>query len=504
LRPYIVILLLVLMVFLLTSCNIKKFTMPTWDVNLNIPLLNEKFFVSDLIDSVNFFPGDNNSILFQTSGTLDTEPIGAISIPMDVDTGELPLQSGIILSDTFPLSNFQTGREVAYGLISEGELRVTFSDMSPLVQSVTLTLDIMDSNGDSLSIEYPGTEGGYVIPLAGCSVGTEDSNTIIEHVDFTVSIIANVAPLTPVGSLRLGVIDDLVFTKFRGRIPSFTIDVVDNQSHIDIEYPWGIENAIQLQEANIVLHVENPIAYPCIINGDFYAVNYTTGQADTISLVDENGLPYSINPRVGDVPGITDITFSGNVDQLLRIMPEYIELRNANFQIENSSGEIGELNATDVISGDYIANSPFSFVLLPALITPRDTMKIEISQENSDTIRKNILSATMRVGILNQLPIGAETKMYFGTSSSISPDDSTTWAFQPKAAHIYAKTEPNAEQIIQMNLTHDELMVFTNPVVYMKQTFLFDASDGAVTIMASPADYIQLQIMINVETHVEE
>jgi len=503
LRPYIAIVLLIVVALLLTSCNIKKFSMPTWDVNLNIPLLNEKFFVSDLIDSVNFFAGDNNSIIFQTSGTLDTSPIGEIPVPMDVDTGELNLQSGIEMTNAFPLSNLQTGREIAYGLISDGGLRVTFSGMHSSVSLVTLTLtNVINENG-ALTIDYDGNEGGYLIPLAGYQVGTPGSNTIVQNIDFTVSIVSTEDPGTSVGSLRLSMIDDLVFTEFRGRIPSFTIDVVDNQSHIEISYPWGIENAIQLQDANIVLHVESPIAYPCVINGDFYAINYTTGMADTISLVDENGLPYTINPRVGNVQGITDIQFSHNVDQLLRIMPEYIELRNAWFEIDNSAGEIGELNATDVINGEYIANSPFSFILFPAQITPRDTIKIEVTSENRDVIRKNVLSATMQIGILNQLPIGAETTMYFGTSPVIDTADTTTYELKV-VAHIYAKAVPNLEQIIPLSLSHDELLLFTNPTVYLKQTFRFDASDGPVTITASPADYIQLRSMINIAAHVEE
>ncbi len=496
--------LLLLMGFLLTSCNIKKFTMPTWDVNVNIPLLNEKYFVSDLIDSVNFFPAADNNITFQTSGELDTSPIGPIAISMDVDTGNLPLQTGNTLVDTFPLSNLQTGSEVAYGLISDGGLRVTFSSMHPSVSQVTLTLlNVLDNVGVPLTITYDGTEGGYTIPLAGYHVGTVNSDIIIEDINFEATVLSSETEGTTVGFLRLGMTDDLSFTRFRGRIPSLTMDVVDNQSHIDIEYPWGIEDAIQLQDADIMLHIESPLAYPCIIRGDFYAVNYTSGLADTISLLDNDGNPFTINPRIGNSPGLTDIQFSNDVDRLLRIMPEYIELRNASYQIDNSAGTIGELLATDMITGEYVANSPFRFTLFHSLITPKDSMKIEISDDNRDTIRKNLLSSVIQIGIVNQLPVGAETTIYFGLDPAITPDNPSTWAFS-RTAHILAKSEPNIEQIIPLSLSHDELLLFTNPRVYLKQTFIFDASDGPITITASPADYIQVRSMMNVEIHVEE
>jgi hypothetical protein len=497
-------LLMLLSIFVLFGCNIKKFTMPTWDVTLNIPLMNQKYFVSGLIDSLYFFPAPNNNISFQTTGEIQTEPVGEIVVPMDVNTGEIPLESGIALRDGFPLSNLHTGSEIAYGIITDGGLRVNFSDMHTTVTNVTLTLlNVLDDENVPLTITYEGNVGGYLIPLAGYHVGTENSNVIVQDIEFEVMVESTEMLGTTVGFIRLGMIDDLVFSSYRGRISSLSIEVIDNQTHIDIDYPWGMENAIQLQNATISLNIENPIAYPCIITGEFYALNHNSGLSATVDLVDENNQPFAVNPRVGNVNGITEINFTNNVDQLLRIMPDFIEFRSGIIEMDNTIGTIGEIHSTDFVSGSFIANAPLEFVLLNAPITPRDSLEIEISQENRDTIRKNIMSASMQIGIINQLPIGALTTVYFGTNPTISSDDPSTWAFS-KSAHIYARTNPNVEQIIPLNLSYDEIMIFTNPKVYMKQTFMFDASDGPVTITASPADYIQVRSIINVQAHVEE
>ena len=130
-------------------------------------------------------------------------------------------------------------------------------------------------------------------------------------------------------------------------------------------------------------------------------------------------------------------------------------------------------------------------------------MKIEISEENRETIRKNIITASFQLDVLNQLPVGAHATMYFGTNSHLLPSDPSTWVFS-REAHIVARTEPNVEQMIPLSLSHDEIMLFANETVYLKMTFLFDASDGPVTLTASPSDYIQIRSMINVQTHIEE
>lgn len=487
-----------------TGCNIKKFTMPTWDVALNIPLMNQKYFVSGLIDSLHFFPAPGNNILFQTTGELETEPVGEIVVEMNVDTGDIPIEAGVSLTDGFPLSNLNTGSEIAYGVITEGGLRVNFSDMHASVSQVTLTLlNVLDESNIPLTISYDGNVGGYLIPLDGYHVGTENSNVIVQDIEFEVNVESTEPLGNTVGFIRLGMIDDLVFSSYRGRISSLSLEVLDSQTHIDIEYPWGMENAIQLQHATILLHIENPIAYPCIITGEFYAENHNSGQSAIIGLLDSNNNPFIVNPKIGDLPGVTEIHFTNNVDQLLRIMPDYIELRNAYIQVDNSTGAIGEIHSTDVVNGSFIANAPLEFVLLNSLITPRDSIVIEVSQENSDRIRKNIKSASMQFNILNQLPIGAQTTMYFGTNPIISIEDTSSWSFS-KTAYVHARTNPNEEQPIPLNLSNDELMLFTNQKVYMKQTFMFDASDGPVTITASPADYIQVRSIVNLQAHIEE
>lgn len=57
---------------LITACNVRKPVMPEWDVELNVPLMAETFYVSDLVDSVNIVLGDGNILTLRGTGSAET------------------------------------------------------------------------------------------------------------------------------------------------------------------------------------------------------------------------------------------------------------------------------------------------------------------------------------------------------------------------------------------------------------------------------------------------
>jgi hypothetical protein len=79
---------------LLTGCQVEKFSMPTWDVILNVPLMNTNYYVSDLVDSVHFYADVNNTLVFQTNGDVQSVEAGNVGIETNISTGILPMLSG--------------------------------------------------------------------------------------------------------------------------------------------------------------------------------------------------------------------------------------------------------------------------------------------------------------------------------------------------------------------------------------------------------------------------
>lgn len=489
---------------LLSACNVEKFDMPTWDVTLNVPMMNENYYVSELIDSVNFFPAPDNGLLFRTTGEIRTEDVGNIAVDTGVSTDDVPILSGINTQTEFPFSDVQNGRELAYGLIGSGKIWCDFSNIDLQTTEITLTFDeILDENNQALVIDFDGTAGLQETDLTGYHIGTPGSDTIVETVHVSINSASGLPNGSLLGQVSLLMNEDITFSSFRGRLTNYRLVTEENSTSIDIDYPWGLDDAIELTNASIRISIVNPIEFPCVFYGDFYAINTSTGETASIPVIDENDQRYIIPPAVNGIPSITEIEFVNQVDQLLQVMPEHVDLRDSYFLITNTNNQIGSLDFSQQITGEYVANAPFRFILYPALISPQDSVEIEISADNRKTIEENILNAHLELMILNKLPAGADATVYFSLNPNLDPTDASTWAFSKFAVIDSYQDNPN-EQPVSLDVTYDELMLFTNPKVYMKATFRFDASDGPITITASPADYIRIRGMIRVLTHVEE
>ena len=81
-----------------TSCDFdipKKFEMPTWYLDLKIPLLQTRLPMTDLVDSLTIFPKDSLGFQIIQSGAMEPTELPALpSIPVGLDqsisSGEIP------------------------------------------------------------------------------------------------------------------------------------------------------------------------------------------------------------------------------------------------------------------------------------------------------------------------------------------------------------------------------------------------------------------------------
>ncbi len=486
------------------GCKIKEFVLPSWDVELNVPLINQTYYVSDLIDSVNFFPAPGNNIVFQSSGTLTSDPPSDLTSTQSSGLYETQLFSAMNYTGAIPLGNAQSGMQIAYGLIAQGNIRYRFYEINPALQQTFIRFnEILDGSGTPLTINYTGNQTEQFADLSGYHIGTQGSDQLLTSLHYTIFAQSGLAPGSELGNLELEILSGIAFSSIRGRFSDLQMDIRENNAFIDIDYPGNIDQAVNVVGADMKLHISNPSTFPFILVGEFYAVNKNTGAFRTIDANNEDGTGYVINPAVGDIPGITEIEFADSVDYLLGIMPSHIELRNAYFRINNIAGAIGEINDDDIITGEYTATAPFNFILNSAPVTPDDAVRIEISTENRDIIRKNVKFASMDLGITNRLPVAADVSFYFGLQPQISPYEPGSWMFS-KTAHVNAFDGNGTEQIVEVQLDSTEVQFFDHPEVFMQMEFRFAATDGPIQITASADDYIRVRSMISISAHVEE
>ncbi len=495
--------LLLLLVLLISACQIKDFVMPSWDVILNIPLIKNKYYISDLADSVNFFLSPDNHIYAEINNEVETEPVGEFEMDIYFSSGSIPLQSGIDYNDVIPLNDPTSNLQISYGLIHSGSFQFKFSNIVPQTEEIAFSFPTIKSiSNKPLTIHFEGNEDWQTVDLAGFHLGEVGSDIFIPEIEFQIVASSSLPNGSVLGSLNLEFDSEITFSRIRGVLDDFQIPLAGDETHISISYPYGLDDAIELVDATILMKITNPVDFRCKFFGDFYAVNSLTGKTATIPIVDENNQQYIINQGTTAHPTITEHIFHNQVNKLLRIMPDTVRIVNGYFLIENTMGEIGEVQSNNYLQINYTINTPFHFIVHNALIIPKDTLEVEISDENRDIIRENIRAAAMELKILNKLPIGAEIKLYFSTSPEIEPLNSDSWLFV-KRAYLQSSSVSSNEQIIPLELTASEMQIFSNPKVFLKLSFLFDASDGTAMITATPADFIQVRSMIEINVHVK-
>lgn len=507
---------------LLTACNVRKPVMPEWDVELNVPLMAETYYVSDLVDSVNIILGDGNVLTLQGTGSAETPAFGDIDLNPDVTSPPIPILSGTQVDGTFPLTDPDPADgvvQLSYGQLVSGVIGSRFTDIAPEASLIKVTFtELRTPAGAPFEIAWNGNSGWQNNSLEGCTIGTINSGQLLTEMHFSITSTSSLPDGTPIGNLALRANSNLAFGLFQGHLDAFELPLEGSSSHISVDYPYDIDEAIQLQEASLAVTLTNDLKFSCEFHGQFYAVNTGTGETRFIDIVDENNQPYSANPATNAGPGITHLNFSNGIEQLLQIMPDEIDIRNAYFLINSSaSGNIGEVRNSDTIVGDYTINAPFMFQLYESTIRLQDPIHIEISQENRDRILNTARHAELTLNVLNMVPVGAMATMYVGTTEAIDPADPESYEYQRSVVlhskqfvedhtgdPAYPEINSLGEQIINVSLSEAEVDVFAQPNVYLLWTFSFEASNEVVTVTANTGDFIRIKSMMKAGLHVSE
>lgn len=326
-------LLLVLLLFV-AACEIEKPHLPSWDIDLNVPLINEKYLLSDLVDNENIFIGEDNVLYLENSGDLSTPIFGDVSFSIPLDTGEVPLLAGPPLGGSFDPQDQANGYLISYGKVATGMIKARFTNVSAGVQSISITFNgLANAGGNPLQINYSGNNGWNSTNLSGYHMGTFNSGQILNEIDYTITVASSYPAGTHVADVEIKIEDPVTFNLFQGKLDNYLLPSDGDVQTIDISYPYGIEDAIELQQASLVLNISNPIGFSCEFTGNLFAINETTGDSVSLPIKDDDNNNFVIEAGVGGVPTISELVISNGISALLQIMPHRIEVRNGAFKI---------------------------------------------------------------------------------------------------------------------------------------------------------------------------
>jgi len=486
---------------LLGACQIKNPALPTWDVDLNVPLINQKYFVSDLVDTVNIITDDNQILTLTGNGEVSSREFGNVFFSPDVSVDNQAVPSGTEVTQTLPFVDTAGKLTIAYAEIAGGHFRYKFANVNATAHIELIFQNIFHADNTPLSVSTNGANTGWVnVDLTGLHIGQPNASSVINGLEIKLVSTSGQPVGTTIGNVSFESLQILSFSKFRGYVNGLSVTLQESSSNITIDYPHDVDESITLREARLALSIENEVGFGAQFNGRLFARN-ENGDTLSVAIVDDQGVNFHVDPATASGPQTTLLELHSGIEPILQLMPDSLQIIDGMF-LFNSGNTVGELKNNDMLHVDYTVNAPFHFDLHPHEIVVDSTYSIEVSDENRDRILNNALSADLYVELWNMLPIGADAKVFFSENDSIDVYDPTTYSYY-KTATINAASTPNVWQPVTLSLSKEELDLFAQPNVYYTWSFSFHEANN-VTIYARTSDYIHVRSMLKAKVKLED
>lgn len=488
------IVLLIGILLLFSACEIHKPSLPVWDIDLRIPLVNDIYYVSDLVDSVNIVIGENDLLYLTGSGEVDTPEIGRVSVSPEINETGLPITSGLNQNMALPFYDSMNNAVLTYGELAAGSIRIRFNDVAPETEFIIVRIaDITSTNGDPLTIQFDGSEDWQTVDLTGYQFGVYNSMQELTTLDANIQTGSSLANGALLGSMDIQMDEELSFSVFQGSLNHLEVGINSSSASIDIDYPNGIDQAITLSTAQLQIDVRNYLGFTCEFEGFFEARRGS--EIRRIAIVDADGNNFRVDRADASGPGFSSLMFDNNLSKLMQLMPEHIDIVDAKFIVDSESG-LGTLRQADTIHANYTVNAPFRFWLHNHTITVEEAVKINISQENRDYISNDMLEAGLDMHVWNKIPVGGWVRAYFGNAPEIDPADPDSYIFSKELELHSAETHPGWQQLPGLSLSRSELELFTQENIYLKWEFSFEESQSQVEVYAGSGDFIAVRSML--------
>ncbi len=519
-KRYIIILLIAI---ILAGCTIKGTKGTQWEIDLNLPLLDEKYPVSDLIDNENIFLNESDSTLYvETKGDINTKRIEELAVELDSEFSVNHLYSTL---NSFPgsipfvsiLPDYTI--EVVAGKIESGYLILNLNDIVQETHDATAKIvfnEIYTQEGEHFSPAIDISQFGsfeYRFNLADYVIKSTDNimeGNSINSLSFTISVTDNQGNpgMVDYGSLNIKLSDMIYFESFLGNIDGYYIEIEEDLANVEIEYPQNIDDVVIIEDALVELNLTSNIGFSTIFEGSITSYN-DKGDSIRIDILDDHGERFTIPSAdielISNYPVTQPVDYQfisdEQIDYLFSIMPTSLVIKSSRVHVENPADGYGFISTNHSIFGDYTGNIPFNFSLQDSsvpLITDKDTIA-NISQDNQKIIDEYCQSAELELRIDNKLPIGARLSIFIHSVPLGNTVDSlyeATLYFNGDDIDddgigdgFYVEAGNNSETY---KISVNNFEVFINDEIYIKFLMYADPTQEPVVITGTVDDYIKI------------
>ncbi|PID29822.1 MAG: hypothetical protein CSB55_01160 [Candidatus Cloacimonadota bacterium] len=528
------LILICFLLFLFVGC-IKKLETPEWDVNLEIPLINKNYYVYDLQDSVNIVSEDG-IMYYQNTGDITSLEVSSDILTISENSEKMNLIStDIVKRGGLPLDNENEENEIElrYAVTSEWYLHFAFNNLEhpEYIESISFTFENVFETSDSepFTKVFNGNFGTETIEDLSNFIIKDDTlgpQEVLDSLRFTVEIKANDGASLDDFDLTLSY-EKMKFSYVEGKVFNKRLDIEDNSTEIDIEYPVGIENTLNQHGAKLIFDIDNPIGFDCTFYGKISAYNMTSGITN-YAIIDETDKVILEHAENGEVKSTTVILQGEKIDALLNTYPEKVTLDESYLIIgnKNEQGEVvtGYIREGVKVSGTHKSKVPFEMILInnseleddtqvadSNYIQPSEIQEIDISSDNQEIIEERANHAEFILNLENSVPGGAIAHLYFADNEEdvfenpvlkIPREDEDT-SFEPALSdNQTGETSPVVSEI-RLKLSHEDLMIFLTDKLYLGTRFVFKDSGGEPVKIKSE-DYIGVTGYIELSAHISE
>jgi len=496
------VIILLSILLLLGACEIKKPSLPVWDVDIKVPLINEHYYVSDLLDNEHLVTGDDDLLYLTTEGDIETSPSLPVAFNPNISIDNLPVFSGISAQQDIAFGDTGDNATLCYGEIKSGLLKIKVANVNPAAGTWNLKIiiqTIKDAQGNPLELSYTQATPWQSINLSTHHLGVFNNEDPLTELTAEITSSSALPLGSPLAEVSILIDQAITFSVFQGRFDNYEVAASGAVSSIDIEYPLNLDEAIELHEAYIEIAISNQMGFSCEFQGNIKA---TRGLEEiTIPIKDDEGNNFCIEADTVGNPSILE--FSNGIAGLLQIMPEHIEIVGAKFIISSACG-YGTMRESDMINAHYTVMAPFLLTLHDKPISIETPTQISISAENQERISKNVLEASLSLKVMNTIPVGATAFAYFANHELIDPEDPATYSFVKELTLGSFLTHPSWQELELLGLNRAELDIFSAPEVYLKWVFHFEESIVPVEIHAGLNDYVWIKGQILASLRVED
>jgi len=348
---------------------------------------------------------------------------------------------------------------------------------------------------DSLTLRAGGQEASRIV-LDGYTLRPFDQSRGNQRLRFnwtfrTVDTGTNFVHMRSGDYLRASVaVSEVKFSRITGILDRISVDVEPFTKEIDI--PSELDS-VYFENARLELAIVNGINFPAesnlILTGEGH-------QGSTVNLEIKARIAAALGAGVPQTTVIVLDKRNSRIVEFLNALPRKIHLFG-DVQVGDGS-RTGTVSESDFVQGAVRISAPLALSLPAQSVESKVSKFDDLSKEDRERIRDNLMSARIQARMANHFPVGASAEIHVATRDTAvfkTPElvigPITIGAGRVEASGVV--TEATANEV-DLALTKEQLRVFEQSPLYVGIRVSLPGTNGQV-VRAMLSDYLEVSAL---------